>query len=92
MSGDAAPIVLTLVGMGASVPLGILLALGRRSKMPAVASVSTGYIGARARGAARYGFLPLLLPAGVRIDPFWRISIAITQPTWRRSFAAAFGA
>ena len=37
-------IVLTLVGMGASVPLGILLALGRRSKMPAVASVSTGYI------------------------------------------------
>lgn len=76
-------IVLTLVGMGASVPLGILLALGRRSKMPAVASVSTGYI-ELVRGVPLITVLfvaafifPLLLPAGVRIDPFWRISVAI---------------
>ena len=69
-------IVLTLVGMGASVPLGILLALGRRSKMPAVASVSTGYI-ELVRGVPLITVLfvaafifPLLLPAGVRIDPF----------------------
>lgn len=69
--------------MGASVPLGILLALGRRSKMPAVASVSTGYI-ELVRGVPLITVLfvaafifPLLLPAGVRIDPFWRISVAI---------------
>lgn len=76
-------IVLTLVGMGASVPLGILLALGRRSKLPAVAAVSTGYI-ELVRGVPLITVLfvaafvfPLLLPAGVRIDPFWRVSVAI---------------
>ena len=76
-------IVLTLVGMGASVPLGIMLALGRRSKMPAVAAVSTGYI-ELVRGVPLITVLfvaafifPLLLPAGIRIDPFWRVSVAI---------------
>lgn len=37
-------VILTLFGMTASTPLGILLALGRRSKMSAVRMLCIGYI------------------------------------------------
>lgn len=76
-------VVLTLVGMGASVPLGIVLALGRRSKMPVISAVSTGYI-ELVRGVPLITVLfvaafvfPLILPAGMRIDPFWRVAVGI---------------
>lgn len=76
-------VVLTLIGMTASVPLGILLALGRRSRMPAVAAISTGYI-ELVRGVPLITVLfvaafifPLILPAGMRVDPFWRVAVGI---------------
>ena len=76
-------VVLTLVGMSASVPLGIFLALGRRSRMPFVSAISTGYI-ELVRGVPLITVLfvaafifPLILPAGVRIDPFWRVAVGI---------------
>lgn len=76
-------IVLTLFGMAASVPLGILLALGRRSKMPILSAVSTGYI-ELVRGVPLITVLfvaafifPLILPTEMRIDPFWRVAVGI---------------
>ncbi|MCF0252790.1 MAG: amino acid ABC transporter permease [Duodenibacillus sp.] len=73
-------VILTLLGMTASAPVGILLALGRRSKMPVVRLLSTGYIEV-VRGVPLITVLfvasfifPLLLPQGVRFDPFWRVA------------------
>lgn len=76
-------VILTLIGMTASVPLGIILALGRRTEMSALRVLSTGYI-ELVRGVplitvlfvATYIF-PLVLPAGWNIDAFWRIVIGI---------------
>lgn len=76
-------VVLTLVGMTLSVPLGILLAIGRRSEMPIISAVSAGYI-ELVRGVPLITVLfvatfifPLLMPAGVRVDAFWRVALAI---------------
>lgn len=73
-------VILTLLGMTVSVPIGILLALGRRSQMPLVRVLSMGYI-ELVRGVPLITVLfvasfvfPLLLPAGVRVDPFWRVA------------------
>ena len=76
-------VILTLIGMTASVPIGILLALGRRTEMSALRVLSTGYI-ELVRGVplitvlfvATYIF-PLVLPSGWNIDAFWRIVIGI---------------
>lgn len=76
-------VILTLIGMTASAPIGILLALGRRSEMPILRMVCTGYI-ELVRGVplitvlfvATYIF-PLVLPSGFVIDAFWRIVIGI---------------
>lgn len=77
-------VVLTLVGMTASIPLGIVLALGRRSSMPVIRTLSTGYIEI-VRGVPLITVLfvaafifPLFFPEGVRVEPFWRVAIAIT--------------
>lgn len=73
-------VILTLLGMTVSAPIGILLALGRRSKMPCIRAFSIGYI-ELVRGVPLITVLfvasfvfPLLLPSGVRIDPFWRVA------------------
>ena len=73
-------VILTLLGIGVSTPIGIVLALGRRSKLPVVRALSTGYI-ELVRGVPLITVLfvasfvfPLLLPSGVRIDPFWRVA------------------
>ncbi len=73
-------VILTLLGIGVSTPIGIVLALGRRSKLPVVRFLSTGYI-ELVRGVPLITVLfvasfvfPLLLPSGVRIDPFWRVA------------------
>ena len=76
-------VILTLIGMTASAPLGILLALARRSAMPLPRLLAIGYI-ELVRGVPLITVLfvatfifPLLLPAGFRLDPFWRIVIGI---------------
>jgi general L-amino acid transport system permease protein len=73
-------VILTLLGMTVSAPIGILLALGRRSKMPCIRAFSVGYI-ELVRGVPLITVLfvasfvfPLLMPSGMRIDPFWRVA------------------
>jgi general L-amino acid transport system permease protein len=69
--------------MTVSAPIGIVLAQGRRSEMPLVKALSVGYI-ELVRGVPLITVLfvasfvfPLLLPSGVRIDPFWRVTWGI---------------
>ena len=73
-------VILTLLGIGVSTPIGILLALGRRSDLTLLRVLSTGYI-ELVRGVPLITVLfvasfvfPLLLPSGFRIDPFWRVA------------------
>lgn len=73
-------VILTLLGMAVSTPIGILLALGRRSQLPITRLLCTGYI-ELVRGVPLITVLfvasfvfPLLLPSGIRIDPFWRVT------------------
>lgn len=77
-------VILTLIGMTASVPLGVLLALGRRSRYPALRAFSIGYI-ELVRGVPLITVLffatfivPLLLPSGWRVDAFTRVAAGIT--------------
>jgi general L-amino acid transport system permease protein len=75
---------LTIVGIIASFPLGILLALGRRSKLPVVRLFCTIYIEV-VRGVPLITFffmgalmLPLFLPGEIRIDGLARAMVAVT--------------
>ena len=77
-------VLLTLVGMSASIPLGIVLALGRRSSLPLARTVSSLYV-ELVRGVPLITVLfvasfifPLLLPQGLRIGVLGRVCIAIT--------------
>lgn len=77
-------VILTVVAMAASLPLGILLALGRRSRLPLVRAVSTLYI-ELTRGVPLITVLfvasflfPLLLPAGLRLDALGRVALGMT--------------
>ncbi len=76
-------VILTLLGMTISTPLGALLAIGRRSKMAVVRTLSIAYI-ELIRGVPLITVLfvasfifPLLLPPSWRIDAFWRIVAGI---------------
>ncbi len=76
-------IILTLFGMTASAPIGILLAIGRTSKLTVIRNICIGYI-ELVRGVPLITVLfvasfifPLILPPGWRIDAFWRIVIGI---------------
>jgi general L-amino acid transport system permease protein len=76
-------VILTLVGMGASAPLGVALALARRSRLPLLRTLAGAYI-ELVRGVPLLTVLfvatfvfPLVLPPGWRIDPFWRIVIGM---------------
>jgi general L-amino acid transport system permease protein len=72
-------VILTLVAIVASTPLGIALALARRSSLALLRTLAVGYI-ELVRGlplitvlfVATFVF-PLLMPAGVGVDPFWRV-------------------
>lgn len=83
-------LVVAITGIVASLPLGILLALGRRSSMPIVRFFSVIFIEFW-RGVplitvlyfASY-MLPLFLPAGLSFDGFLRVLIGVTL------FAAAY--
>ena len=76
-------LVLASVGMAASFPLGVLLALGRRSSMPIVKSVSVVFIEFW-RGVPLITvlfmssvMLPLFLPEGTNFDKLLRAMIGI---------------
>jgi general L-amino acid transport system permease protein len=76
-------VVLTLIGMGASTPIGIALALARRSSLGLLRSLAVAYI-ELVRGVPLITVLfvatfvfPLVLPAGWRLDPFWRVAIGL---------------
>lgn len=83
-------LVLSVVGIGAAVPLGVLLALGRRSDLPAIRALSVGYI-ELIRGVPLISVLfmasvmfPLFLPEGMTIDKLLRAQVGIIL------FAAAY--
>lgn len=76
--------VLAIVGIVASFPLGVLLALGRRSSLPVVRWFSTLYI-ELIRGVPLVTvlfmaqiMLPLFLPEGMRVDKVMRVIAGFT--------------
>jgi general L-amino acid transport system permease protein len=83
-------IILAVVGIIASFPLGVLLALGRRSELPIIKWCCTVYI-ELVRGVPLISvlfmavlMLPLFLPANIRVDNLVRVLVAIT------GFSAAY--
>jgi general L-amino acid transport system permease protein len=82
--GLALTLVISIVGIVASFPIGLLLALGRRSKMPAVSAFCTGFIELW-RGVPLITVLfmssvmfPLFLPDGVNFDKLIRALVGVT--------------
>ncbi len=82
-SGLPLTMILSFFGMVAAYPLGVLLALGRRSQMPAIKTLCVVYI-EMIRGVPLISLLfmssimfPLFLPEGVTIDKVLRAQIAI---------------
>ena len=76
-------VILTLIGITASTPIGIALALARRSSLALLRSLAAGYI-ELVRGVPLITVLfvatfvfPLVLPTGWRLDPFWRVVIGL---------------
>ena len=89
-SGLPLTLILAVIGMAFAFPFAILLALGRRSRLPAVRVVSVAYI-ELVRGVPLITvlfmasvMLPLFLPAGVTIDKLLRAQVAFIL------FAAAY--
>ncbi len=80
-------LMLSVFGMVAAYPLGILLALGRRSKMPAIRTLSILYI-ELIRGVPLISMLfmsavlfPLFLPEGLTLNKILRAQVAIIMFT-----------
>jgi general L-amino acid transport system permease protein len=67
-------LILAAGGLGLGFPLALLLALGRRSAMPAVRMLAVIYIEV-ARGVP-FILLPLFLPPGLGLPKLWRAEIA----------------
>ena len=83
-------LLITVVGIVFSFPIGVALALGRRSGMPAIRTLSVIYI-EFIRGVPLITLLfmgqlmlPFFLPAGMNIDRIIRAMVAVTM------FAAAY--
>jgi general L-amino acid transport system permease protein len=83
-------LILATFGIAFAFPIGVLLALGRRSRMPAIKALCVVYI-ELIRGVPLISLLfmssvmlPLFLPEGVSIDKLVRAQIAIIM------FAAAY--
>ena len=81
-SGLPLTLILAVVGMLFAFPLGILLALGRRSELPAVRAICVVYI-ELVRGVPLLivlflasVMLPLFLPTGLTIDKLLRAQVA----------------
>lgn len=82
-SGLPLTFMLALFGMVAAYPFGVMLALGRRSRMPAIKTLCVVYI-EMIRGVPLISLLfmssvmfPLFLPEGVTIDKVLRAQVAI---------------
>lgn len=82
-SGLPLTLMLSVFGMVAAYPLGVMLALGRRSRMPAIKSLSVVYI-EMIRGVPLISLLfmssvmfPLFLPEGITINKILRAQVAI---------------
>jgi general L-amino acid transport system permease protein len=91
-SGVLLTLVLAIVGIVASFPLGVLLALGRRSELPAIKVLCTVYI-ETVRGVPLISvlfmsqlMLPLFLPPEIRLSTVMRALTGITL------FSAAYTA
>ena len=76
-------LILSVFGLTAAYPLGVLLALGRQSKMPAIKTLSIVYI-ELIRGVPLISLLfmssvvfPLFLPEGITINKILRAQVAI---------------
>jgi general L-amino acid transport system permease protein len=89
-SGLPLTLILSVVGMAFAFPFAILLALGRRSKLPAVRAICVAYI-ELVRGVPLITvlfmasvMLPLFLPTGFTIDKLLRAQVAFIL------FAAAY--
>ncbi len=83
-------LMLSVFGIAVAFPLGIFLALGRRSHMPIIRMLSVGYI-EMIRGVPLISLLfvasfvlPLFLPSGVNFDAVLRAQVAIIM------FSAAY--
>lgn len=83
-------IILSVVGLAVAFPMSILLALGRRSDLPAVRAVCVAYI-ELIRGVPLISLLfmasvmfPLFMPTGITVDKLLRAQIAFIL------FAAAY--
>lgn len=81
-SGLPLTLILATVGMAAGFPLGVALALGRRSQLPAVRAICVAYI-ELVRGVPLITvlfmasvMLPLFLPTGMTIDKLLRAQVA----------------
>ena len=79
LGGLTLTVALGVLGIGLSLPLGIVLALGRRSNMPALRMLSVIFI-EFIRGVPMISLLfmatvllPLFLPAGVTVDQLLRV-------------------
>jgi general L-amino acid transport system permease protein len=77
-------VMLTVIAMTVAFPLSILVALGRRSNMPAIKTLCTLYV-ELIRGVPLITvlfmasfMLPLFMPEGVKIDVLIRVLVAIT--------------
>jgi general L-amino acid transport system permease protein len=82
-SGLPLTLLLSVFGLTAAYPLGVVLALGRQSKLPAIKTISVVYIEA-IRGVPLVSLLfmssvmfPLFLPEGVTINNILRAQVAI---------------
>ncbi|MHC1743592.1 MAG: amino acid ABC transporter permease [Syntrophobacteraceae bacterium] len=82
-SGISLTLLLSLFGLTAAYPLGVILALGRRSKLPAIKIMSVLYI-ELIRGVPLISMLfmasvmfPLFLPEGITVDKILRAQVAI---------------
>lgn len=83
-------LILSTFGIAFAFPIGVMLALGRRSRMPAIKALCVAYI-ELIRGVPLISLLfmssvmlPLFLPEGISIDKLLRAQIAIIM------FAAAY--
>jgi general L-amino acid transport system permease protein len=86
-SGIILTLMLSLFGLTAAYPLGVLLALGRKSSLPAIKTLSVVYI-EMIRGVPLISLLfmssvmfPLFLPEGITIDKILRAQVAIIMFT-----------
>lgn len=86
-SGLPLTLLLSVFGLTAAYPLGVLLALGRQSRMPAIKSLSVVYI-ETIRGVPLISLLfmssvmfPLFLPEGITINNILRAQVAIIMFT-----------